>query len=285
VPVVQLRLDQITPRPDQPRRYFGGKALDRLADSIRVHGVIQPLTVHEAEGGYQLVAGERRWRAARTAGLTEVPVRVLKALSDLELKQYSAVENLQREDLNAVDEADAVLDILEAQLGLDRAALTPTLECLKSIRMRDPELSRATAEAQALLEQVERAFQGLGRGAWTSFVSNRLPVLRLPEDLLTAVRGGTLEYTKALTLRSAPEAERGELIEFARQASLSELRQRLRRKKTPELKRAKDPFQDVPKTLTASDWTRLSPTDRDRAQSLLQEAAALLKKSKPGRQR
>jgi len=167
VPVVQLRLDQITPRPDQPRRYFSGEALNRLADSIRVHSVIQPLTVHESEGGYQLVAGERRWRAAQSAGLTEVPVRVLKALTDLELKQYSAVENLQREDLNAVDEADAVLDILEAQLGLSKVALTPTLERLKSIRMRDPELSRTTPtlEDRALLEQVEQAFQGLGRGA------------------------------------------------------------------------------------------------------------------------
>jgi len=77
-----------------------------------------------------------------------------------------------------------------------------------------------------------------------------------------------LEYTKALALRSTPEAERGELIEFARQASLSELRQRLRAQKTPELKRAKntDAFQDVLKMLTASDWTRLSPADRDRAE-------------------
>ena len=102
---VKLKIMDIEPNRDQPRKVFDEAALAELSDSIAKHGVIQPLLVRPiSDGGYQLVAGERRWRAARMAGLTEVPV-VIKELSDSETVELAMVENLQREDLNPLEEA------------------------------------------------------------------------------------------------------------------------------------------------------------------------------------
>lgn len=103
--VNNLRIMEIEPNHDQPRKDFDEKALSELAESIEQHGVLQPLVVRPlANGAYQLVAGERRWRAARIAGLTEVPV-VIKELSDEEVIEIAMIENLQREDLNPLEEA------------------------------------------------------------------------------------------------------------------------------------------------------------------------------------
>ena len=101
-----LRISELEPNRDQPRKEFDPAALAELADSIAAVGVIQPLIVRPiAEGGYQIVAGERRWRAAQSAGLTEVPV-IIRELSDKEVDEIALIENLQREDLNPVEEAE-----------------------------------------------------------------------------------------------------------------------------------------------------------------------------------
>lgn len=103
--VNKLRIMEIEPNHNQPRKDFDEKALSELAESIEQHGVLQPLVVRPlANGNYQLVAGERRWRAARIAGLTEVPV-VIKELTDEEVIEIAMIENLQREDLNPLEEA------------------------------------------------------------------------------------------------------------------------------------------------------------------------------------
>ena len=103
--VNKLRIMEIEPNHDQPRKDFDEKALSELAESIEQHGILQPLVVRPlASGSYQLVAGERRWRAARIAGLTEVPV-VIKELTDEEVIEIAMIENLQREDLNPLEEA------------------------------------------------------------------------------------------------------------------------------------------------------------------------------------
>ncbi len=102
---VKLKLMDIEPNRDQPRKVFDESALNELAESIAQHGVIQPLVVRPMlDGGYQLVAGERRWRASRIAGLTEVPV-VIKDLTDAQVAELALVENLQRENLNPIEEA------------------------------------------------------------------------------------------------------------------------------------------------------------------------------------
>ena len=101
----ELPVYKVEPNPDQPRREFDETELQALADSISVHGVIQPLTVREMPNGYfQIIAGERRWRAARMAGLSDVPVVVIEA-DDRKAMELALIENLQRQDLNPVEEA------------------------------------------------------------------------------------------------------------------------------------------------------------------------------------
>ena len=102
-----LPLAKIEPNPDQPRKVFDQVSLDELAESIRLHGVITPITVRKGEkdGYYQIIAGERRWRAARQAGLEDIPAMVLEAEED-EVMELALIENLQRQDLNPIEEAE-----------------------------------------------------------------------------------------------------------------------------------------------------------------------------------
>ena len=108
-----LRTSEIEPNRDQPRKAFSDEAITALADSIREHGMLQPILVRPiGTGGYQIVAGERRWRAARMAGLDEVPVNI-RELSDLETMQIAIIENLQRENLNPIEEAAGYNELIE----------------------------------------------------------------------------------------------------------------------------------------------------------------------------
>ncbi len=108
-----LRTSEIEPNRDQPRKHFSTESISTLADSIREHGILQPILVRPMEsGGYQIVAGERRWRAARMLGLDEVPVNI-KELSDVETMQIAIIENLQRENLNPVEEAAGYNELIE----------------------------------------------------------------------------------------------------------------------------------------------------------------------------
>src|SRR5215471_3305427 len=102
--VHKVRLTSIVPSPLQPRKNFASEALQELVDSIRQHGIIQPLIVRRADGRHELIAGERRWRAAQELGLAEVPV-IIRTASDLEVLELSLIENLQRTDLNPIEEA------------------------------------------------------------------------------------------------------------------------------------------------------------------------------------
>ena len=160
---VKLNLMDIEPNKDQARKIFDDAALSELADSIAQHGVLQPLLVRPMiGGGYQLVAGERRWRASRIAGLTQVPV-VIKELDDTEAAVISLIENLQREDLNPVEEA----------LGF--ASL-----------IKDFDLTQEEAAAKV----------GKSRPA----VANALRLLKLPEAVLDMVRENKLSAGHAKTL-------------------------------------------------------------------------------------
>ncbi|GAB1400047.1 hypothetical protein MASR1M66_15010 [Aminivibrio sp.] len=108
-----LPLDEIIPNPNQPRRTMDEEGIEALARSIGTHGVVQPLVVRRREeGDYELIAGERRWRAARRAGLKEVPVRMVEG-TDLEMMEISLIENIQREDLAPLEVAGALSDLLE----------------------------------------------------------------------------------------------------------------------------------------------------------------------------
>lgn len=123
---LMLRISDIEPNRDQPRHEFNEESLRELADSIAAHGVIQPLLVRPlADGGYQLVAGERRWRASRMAGLLEVPV-IVREMTDSEMMQISMIENLQRENLNPVEEAMGYR-VLSEEYGLTQEEISKSV--------------------------------------------------------------------------------------------------------------------------------------------------------------
>lgn len=138
--ITKLRISMIEPKVDQPRRIFEGEALAELADSIAAHGVLQPILVREiADGHYQIIAGERRYRASKMAGLTEVPVIILDK-DDLETAQISLIENIQREDLNPIEEAQAYRALIQnynltqeevsLKVGKGRSTITNALRLL-----------------------------------------------------------------------------------------------------------------------------------------------------------
>lgn len=138
--VDELNINDITPNPNQPRKHFDQDALQELADSIKVHGVIQPLVVNKLENGkYMIIAGERRWRASKLAGLDKIPV-VIKNYSDKQVKEISIIENLQREDLNPIEAARAIKQLMEEysltqevvaeRIGKSRSNIANTLRLL-----------------------------------------------------------------------------------------------------------------------------------------------------------
>ena len=137
---VSLPISQVEPGLNQPRKRFDPESLAELADSIRIHGLIQPLTVRRLSTGYyQIIAGERRWRAAKDAGLSEVPVVIIEA-DDKKVMEIGLIENLQREDLNPVEEARGYQVLMEEygltqdqvaqRMGKSRPAITNTLRLL-----------------------------------------------------------------------------------------------------------------------------------------------------------
>lgn len=163
-PVI-LNLMEIEPNKDQARKHFDDEALSELADSIAQHGVLQPLLVRPIiGGGYQLVAGERRWRASRIAGLTQVPA-IIKELSDTDAAVISLIENLQREDLNPVEEAFGFASLI-----------------------KDFNLTQ------------EEAAQRVGKSR--PAVANALRLLKLPESVLDLVRENKLSAGHAKALAS-----------------------------------------------------------------------------------
>ena len=168
---VKLSLNEIEPNKDQPRKTFDEKALSELADSIAQHGVIQPLLVRPMpDGSYQLVAGERRWRAARRAGLSEVPV-VIREMSDSEMMELALIENLQREDLNPIEEAEGLQQLIHtygltqetaaARVGRSRPAIVNALRLLSLPTpilelTRDGKISAGHARALLSLNDEEK---------------------------------------------------------------------------------------------------------------------------------
>ncbi len=136
-----LNINEIEPNRNQPRKIFSENGLEELAKSIEQNGIIQPILVRPmTDGSYQLIAGERRWRAARMAGLTEVPVTI-REMSDEEASVFALIENLQREDLSPVEEAEGLKSLIESygftqeeaadKVGKSRTAVTNTLRLLK----------------------------------------------------------------------------------------------------------------------------------------------------------
>ena len=173
--ISQLPLTKIEPNPNQPRKVFAQAALDELAESIRLHGIITPITVRpgDKDGYYQIIAGERRWRAARQAGLEKIPAMVLQA-KESEVMELALIENLQRQDLNPIEEAEGY-DLLMRQFGLtqeevaqrvvkSRPAVANALRLLalpEEVRamVAEGKLSGGHARAVLAVEQVDKRYE------------------------------------------------------------------------------------------------------------------------------
>ncbi len=166
--VQHLPVERLAPNPDQPRRHFDETALAELAASIREKGVIQPLIVRERGDGYEIVAGERRWRAAQRAQLHEVPV-VIRSFSDTEVLEIAIIENIQRTDLNPVEEA------MGYRALIDRFGHTQ-----------------------------EKLAGAMGKSR--SHIANLLRLLSLPEDVQTMLRDGRLSAGHARALITSPDS-------------------------------------------------------------------------------
>jgi ParB family transcriptional regulator, chromosome partitioning protein len=158
-------IEEIQPNPFQPRKVFSEEQLQELIDSIREKGILQPLLVRRRGNGFELIAGERRWRAAQKAGMKEVPILV-KDVSDSEMLELSLVENIQREDLNPIEEAEAYKRLMEQfdltqeeiskKVGKDRTTITNTVRLLKL----PPEIKQSLAEGKISMGHA-RAFLSL----------------------------------------------------------------------------------------------------------------------------
>ncbi len=251
-----VKLSDLRRPEQQPRRYFDPSSLQELVASIKLHGILQPLLVRPLpQGGYELVAGERRYRAATEAQLSEVPV-VVKELDDESALAISLIENLQREDLNPLEETEGILQLLAIKLKSELEEVPRTLYRLqKALKNQDDELSAEriieskndeeesshnvmgnNESGQSNIDKeelsiVEEVFKGLGLMNWSSFVKNRLPLLNLPEELKLALREGQIAYTKAKAIASLKdEVQRAVLLAEAieKQLSLTQIKEKLK---------------------------------------------------------
>lgn len=204
---IQIKLSEIEPNRDQPRTVFDEEALTSLADSIREHGIIQPLLVRPMSNGrYQIVAGERRWRASRMIGLKEVPV-IIKELSDKETMEIALIENLQREDLNAMEEARGYQELMDAY------------------DMTQEEVSQRVGKSR-------------------SAVANSLRLLSLPKSLVYDVESGNLSAGQGRAILAFEDEEK--MLEAAKVAvkkgmSVRELERLAAKEKRKETKKDKQP--------------------------------------------
>jgi ParB family transcriptional regulator, chromosome partitioning protein len=219
----------------QPRRYFDPEKLAQLVESVKVHGIIEPLLVRPLEIGdsqedasprYELVAGERRYRAAKEVGLTEVPI-VVRELSSDEALQLALIENLQREDLNPVEETEGILQLLAFRLNCSIADTSSLLYRMNNAAVGNVNHNVMISSEASL---VKACFSEIGIMGWESYTRNRLPLLKLPEEILECLRQGKIEYTKAKAIAQIKEkTARTNLLQvaIAQNLSLKDIRDRV----------------------------------------------------------
>ncbi|MCY7275551.1 MAG: ParB/RepB/Spo0J family partition protein [Phormidesmis sp. CAN_BIN44] len=223
------------PAKHQPRHYFDPDKMAKLVASVKEHGILEPVLVRPlGDGNYELIAGERRLRAAREVGLTEIPI-VSREFSDQEALQVALIENLQRDDLNPVEETEAVLDLLAITLETSADEVKSLIYQAANAKNRNQEVK---GNVSLQLEKIESYLVELGRFNLESFRSSRLPLLNLPPNILEALREGKLEYTKArIIARVKNEQQRGVLLEEAisQGLSLTEIKTKVKESKVDSL--------------------------------------------------
>lgn len=206
-----LPVSRIRPGVAQPRRYFDPEKASALEASVRKSGILQPLLVRPTGGTYELVDGERRWRAAQAVGLSEVPVYI-QAMTPEQARLAAMTTALARDGLSVLDEAEGKLSLAALELGMG----------LEEAKLELGRLARPSADPRRAA-LVEELFYSIGAENLSSFVRNKLPVLNYPVELQAAMREG-LDASKAKLIKNAPESVQAELLERARAgASRAEL--------------------------------------------------------------
>ena len=273
VKMQSIPIDQLFSSECQPRRYFDEKAMQQLTASIKENGILQPLLVRPVEDKYEVVAGERQLKAARAVGMTEVPVTV-QALTDKQASQYALIENLQRQDLNPVEETEGILQLLELNLKIDQSKVISLLNQIanKKRGLTDNVVSN-------LEKVVEETFKTIGKLSPESFRTHRLPLLKLPPEIIEALRQGRIEYTKAKAIAKLKvfEVRQALLAEaIAESMSLSEIKKRIKAQQLPiEKDELQSRMEAIPKKIKKQKvWD--DPDKRSQIEDLLLKLERLL---------
>lgn len=270
----ELPLEQIRLPVSQPRRHFDPEKLEQLITSIQEKGILEPLLVRPLEDGYELVAGERRYRAAITLNFSTVPVAI-KELTDSEALEVALIENLQREDLNPIEETEGVLNLLSIRLEL---ALPEVKSTLRRILNEDQGKVTSNVTSKTWLGEIETILMPLGI-KWKSFVTNKLPLLDRPEEVLEAVRDGRLDYTKAKVIaRVKDDQQRFILLEKAiiKELSLSEIKTEIAPPIKPKESTFKSKVSETLKLVKKVKVDQLDPKKQRQMESYLDKIQALL---------
>jgi ParB family transcriptional regulator, chromosome partitioning protein len=273
-----IPLDKVQQANAQPRRYFDPLKQEQLETSVSQHGILEPLLVRPIESErYEIVAGERRFLAAKAVGLSEIPV-VVKKLTDIEAMQIALIENLQRAELNPIEETEGILQLLSIETELQ-----PEQVILLLYRMQNESKGKVTQNVlgNEVSIKIIGLFNSLGKLSWESFVSSRLPLLKLPQDILSVLQQGKIEYTKAKTIaRVKDETLRKQLISEALtlEMSLNQIRERVKEiqpnSQTEEsLNRVDNTYKQIKKSQKL--WLS-NPKKRKKLDSLLTQIEKLL---------
>jgi ParB family chromosome partitioning protein len=217
--ILMLAIGKVFPNPDQPRKNFNEESLKELSDSILEHGIIQPLVVKKEKNGYMIIAGERRYRAAKMAKLAEIPV-ILREMDGQKVRETSLIENLQREDLNAIEEGEAIRELMKnykltqediaKQLGKARPSIANTLRLLT-----------LTDEVQQMVRD-----DILSAGHARSLVSVTNPVHQIELALTASNEGWSVrEMEKRVKYYLNPETEPKKLTDTVREKMSLEMRE------------------------------------------------------------
>lgn len=279
-----ISINQIKLPDYQPRIYFDEKQLQQLTQSIKKYGILEPLIVRTKPFSnlYELVAGGRRYQAAKLANLSEVPVTI-KDLNDDQVIEIALLENLQREDLNPIEETQGILKLLAIRLAIDIKKIPAYLYKLNR-QYQGQIKSDNNVITKEIVKVIQQVFDDLGKFTVQSFVQNRLPLLNLPLDVLQALKEEKLAYTKGRAIAKVEDFEqRTQLLQEAitQKLSLSKIREKVRyinfQNKTFILNSIsiKERAQRVFKTLSKSEILKEPKTQR-KFEKLLEKIEVLL---------
>lgn len=236
--------------PSQPRRYFDEEKLESLANSIKQEGLLEPIVVRSLDNSqYELIAGERRLKASKLAGLTTIAIVIIDCDSK-KAQKLRLIENLQREDLNAYEETVSILELIAEELNIDQDMVLFQFNKMRYADEEKDEAHRHNVMSEPENLAIQQIFSNLGKITWQSFIKNRLPLLKLPDDIQEVLAQGKLEYTKANAIARVKDLEtRTKLLTQAieQKWSLSEIRKAIESllKEVPNRETKENPIKEL----------------------------------------